>query len=134
MKSTNYTSAFISASPDSAAGCGQEPAKPESIAGMQCALLRNKPYAFTSDDLLFEVHARRNNIGHADRERERETFFARPQACLRASPLVEQYGWGLHHDASRRVAAYGIETDEYRELLSRPDVKVLSGMRSRRGP
>lgn len=134
MNSTIYKNTFICASSDTAATCGEKPAKAESIAGLQYALLREKPYALTSDDLLFEIYAGRKNIADADRAREREAFFAKSQACLRASPLVKQYGWGLHHDADGRVAAYGIETEEYRELLSRPDVKVVSGMRSRRGP
>ena len=132
MTSTNYTRAFISASPDSAAIRGEEPRKAESVAGMQYALLRGEPYRFTSDDLLFEIHARRNDISETDRAQEREAFFAKPQACLRASPLVKQYGWGLHHDENGMVAAYGVETDEYRGLVSRPDIKVVAGMRSRK--
>ena len=133
MKTTNYRSTFISASPDSVAKRGEEPAKAESIAGMQYALLRDKPYSFTSDDLLFEVFALRHNIADIDRVRERGAFFAKSQACLRMSPLVKHYGWGLHHDENSQLAAYGVETDEYRQLLSRPDVKVVAGIRSRRG-
>ncbi|WP_298711512.1 DUF6157 family protein [Micrococcus sp. 2A] len=34
----------------------------------------------------------------------REAFFAKSQACLRASPLGKRHGWGLHHDAEGRVA------------------------------
>lgn len=51
------------------------------------------------------------------------------QACLRASPLVKQFGWGLHHDEAGRVAAYGVETEEYRKLATRADLKIVTGMR-----
>ena len=132
MKSTNYQSTFIFASPDSAAKHGKEPAKGESIAGMQYALLRDKPYAFTSDDLLFEGYARLNNVADIKRDHEREAFFTKSHACLRASPLVKQYGCGLHHDENGKLAAYGVGTVKYRQLLARPDVRVVAGMRSRR--
>lgn len=74
-----------------------------------------------SDELLFEVHARRKGVPAPDRAAEREVFFAKAQACLRASPLVKQYGWGLHHDAEGKVAAYGVGRAEYDELSRRSD-------------
>jgi len=130
--STNYKDTFITASPDSVATQGKEPAAAHSIAGMQYALLREKPYTLTSDDLLFKVHARRNNIADAEHQGAREAFFSKPQACLRASPLVKQYGWGLHHDENGRVAAFGIETEEYRAFQNNSDLKIVPGMRSRK--
>lgn len=129
---TNYTHTFIAASPDSRATRSEEPAKAESIAGIEYGLLRDTPYKFTSDDLLFEVHARRNGIADSERARAREAFFTKSHACLRASPLVKRYGWGLHHDGRGKVAAYGIETDDYRKLGSRSDLKIVAGLRSRR--
>ncbi len=130
---TNYYKTFITVAPDSTVETGQKPAKPETIAGIQYSLLRESPYELTSDDLLFEVHARRNGIGHADRARERETFFAKSQACLRASPLVKQHGWGLHHDEHGKVAMYAVGTEDYAKFAARGDLKVIPGMRSRRG-
>ncbi len=129
---TNYHNTFITVSPDSHVEHGLEPKKAGTIAQIQYGLLRDKPYAFSSDDLLFEVYARRNRIAASDRIQERETFFTKSHACLRASALVRQYGWGLHHDDEGKVAAYGIETDEYRKLTSRSDLKVVPGMRSHR--
>ena len=85
---TNYRNTFIAVSPDTAAQRGEEPRDPDSIAGITYALLRAHPYALTSDDLLFEIHARRRGVPDGDRARGRAAFFARPQACLRASPLV----------------------------------------------
>ena len=132
MHSTNYFNTFIAVSPDCPVTRGEEPGKPGSIAAIQYELLREKPYGFTSDDLLFAVHARRTAIAEHARTLARETFFAKPLTCLRASPLVKQYGWGLHHDELGRVAAYGVETDGYRLLAVSPDLKVVPGMRARR--
>ena len=131
--SMNYFWTFITVSPDSKAVSGIVPSKAGSIASLQHALLLEQPYAFTSDELLFEVHVRRNGITRTDRDHERPLFFARSHACLRASPLVKQFGWGLHHDEEGKVAAYGVGTDRYRELAIRPDLKIVPGMRSRRG-
>lgn len=129
---TNYTDTFITASADSKATAGTVPTKPGTIAAEQYRLLSERPYQLTSDDLLFEVHAIRNGIAEADRTAERAAFFAKPKACLRASPLVKQFGWGLHHDAEGKVAAHGVETDAYRALANRADLKVVPGMRSSR--
>lgn len=132
MSSTNYCNAFITVSPDSTATNGREPEKAGSVAQIQYALLRERPYHFTSDDLLFEIHARRKQIAAADHQRERAAFFAKPQACLRASPLVKQYGWGLHHDENGKVALHGVETANYRRLSSQESLKIVSGLRSRK--
>jgi hypothetical protein len=131
---TNYVEIFITASPDSTATTGQSPSKIGSIAQIQHSLLMSQPYHFTSDDLLFEVHAIRNDITTEHRAQAREAFFAKSQACLRASPLVKQFGWGIHHDAQSKIAAYGIDTDAYRKFSTRTDLKIVAGMRSRRVP
>jgi hypothetical protein len=129
---TNYVNAFIVASTDSKATEGTAPTREGSIAQIQHALLTAKPYHYTSDDLLFEVHAIRNGVARTDRPQARGEFFSRSQACLRCSPLVKQFGWGLHHDERSRVAAHGVETERYRELSRAKDVKVVPGMRSSR--
>ena len=129
---TNYTDTFIAVSPDTTAKKGEAPAKPDSVAGMQYAMIAAKPYGYTSDQILFEIHARRHGVARADRDEARVAFFARPKACLRASPLVKQYGWGLHHDAHGKVAAYGVQTTAYRKFLARKDVGVVAGMRGRK--
>ncbi len=131
MRTTNYYHTFITAAPDATAARGEQP-KPDSVAGLCLDLLQARPYGLTSDELLFEVHARRHAVPEAARDEARAQFLARPQACLRASPLVKRHGWGLHHDAHGRVAAYGVETDEYRTLAAARDMTVVAGLRSRR--
>lgn len=129
---TNYRDTFITVSPDTTATRGGESPKPGSIAEIQLRLLRAAPYRLTSDELLFAVHVERAGIADEDRAAAWEAFSARSHACLRASPLVKQYGWGLHHDADCRVAAFGVETDAYRDFQSRDDLKVVPGIRSSR--
>ena len=129
---TDYFSTFITASPDSKAEQGVPPAKPETIAGWQYALLSQHPYSRTSDELLFEIHCRRSGIDGAAKAAELDAFLTRSKACLRASPLVKQHGWGLHFDEDGKVALYGLETPEYRTLTQGDGVKVIPGMRSSR--
>jgi hypothetical protein len=131
---TNYTNALILASADSAAKKGLVPERPGTVAQLQYALLKKKPYKLTSDDLLFEVFAERHGIPKKDRKKAREAFFSRSQACLRCSPLVKSYGWGLHHDAQSHVAAYAVNSPEYRKLAARKDMQIVRGMRSSRKP
>lgn len=131
--STNGANLLITVAPDSAATTGLTPPKPDSVAGLQYALLRERPYALTSDDLLFEVHARRKGIAQADQMQARQDFFGKPQACLRASPLAKTHGWGLHHDAQGKVGLHAVNSDEYGRLAASPGVTVTPAMRARRG-
>lgn len=131
--STNYVNTFITAAADCKAKTGTVPSKAGTIGALQLSLLLERPYAMTSDELLLEVHMIRNGIPPEEREAARDRLFGKPQACLRASPLVKQYGWGLHHDGDGRVAAYGAESDAYRDLSRRTDVSVVAGMRNSRG-
>lgn len=39
---------------------------------------------------------------------------------------------GVHFDSRARVAAYGVETDEYRRLRADPALRQLEAMRSSR--
>ena len=132
-KSTNYVNAFIMASADSDVIVGRVPSKHGTVAAVQYSLLAAAPYQLTSDDLLLEVHAQRRGIAPGDRSAALSAFFAEPQACLRCSPLVKTYGWGLHCDARGRLALYGVESAAYRELAARDDLDKVPGMRSRRG-
>ena len=132
MHTTNYRNTLITVSPDTSADQAHIPDRSGTIAALQYALLANHPYAMTSDDLIFEVHAIRSGIDEAKRQEARTQFFSRGQACLRSSPLVKQFGWGIHHDGSGRIALVAVESPEYEALLERSDVSVVSGMRSKR--
>lgn len=125
MKSTKYRDTLITASPDSPVSAGTVPGKPGTVAAVQHGLLA-EPYAMTSDDLLYAVHRARGG------GKSRDDFFAVPQACLRASPLVKQFGGGVHHDGEARIALLGMESAEYRRLLGDPSVAKTPGMRGSR--
>jgi hypothetical protein len=128
---TNYRQTFIAVSPDSTATAARMP-KPGTHAALQLDLLLGAPYALTSDDLLFEVEAIRAGSAADDRPERRAAFDAKSKACLRASPLVKTHGWGLHHNAEERVAAWAVETPDYGRLAADPSLQYVPGMRNRR--
>lgn len=125
MYSTNSRDTLITVSADCPVAAGTVPEKPGTVAAVQHGLLA-EPYAMTSDDLLFATYRARGG------DRSREDFFARPQACLRASPLVKQFGWDVHHDAEGRIALIAAESDAYRRLLDDPAIRKTPGMRRSR--
>ena len=133
MHSTNYCATFIAVSPDSDAATGKVPGKPGSVAWLQWRMVSDHPYRFTSDDVIFAVHAERNGIAEPDRPAARAAFFAKGQPCLRSSPLVKTHGWGIHHDAQGRVALFAVDSSRYAELLDCGDPTVVVGIRSKRG-
>lgn len=112
-------------------------AKP-TVAVIQYELLVGDPYRYTQEDVLFESWLARQD-GPRDGSGEalaalRAAFLAKPQACLRASPLPKKYGWGLRFDGEGRVALCRMESDEYRRIVTGQgdQVTVLKAMRSRR--
>ncbi len=134
MYSTNYTRAFISVADDCPAATGiVPPEKPEpTVARLQYEMISEHPYRYTSDEVVFAVHARKNEVPPADMDARRDTFFSKGQACLRASPLAKRYGWGIHHDAESRVALHPRESDAYRRLSGDPALKQVKAMKSAR--
>jgi len=133
--STTYRTVFIEVAPDCPVTGAEVPpvaARP-SIAALQHRLLTERPYELTSDDLLFALHVERSDLPEGvDLVAERDAFFAKDRACLRASPLSKRYGWGTHHDDEGRVALVGLGTPEYDALRSDPTVRHLVAMRSSR--
>lgn len=136
MGSTNYIDTFIQVAEDCPVTTAEQPPLGNgspTIAGLQFALIAEHPYEFTSDDVLFDVHATRRSLDAEERPAAREAFFARSQACLRASPLPKKYGWGIHHDAEGRVALVPVGSAQYQTLAADPHVQQRRAMRSRRG-
>lgn len=135
MGTTNYTSTFIQVAEDCPVEAAEVPApaaKGPTIASLQHDMIAAHPYEFTSDDVLFTVWAERQGITEDDRAEAREAFFAKDQACLRASPLGKRYGWGIHHDAENRVALVPLGSERYEELANDPEVTQRKAMRSSR--
>lgn len=133
--STNYFNTFIEIAEDSKVKEGVVPVakndKP-TVASMQYELISKHPYKYTSDDVLFQVYATKNNIPKQDLKQARENFFSKGQPCFRASPLTKSYGWGVHSNADGKIALYGSESKEYQEFQKDETIKKLKAMKSKR--
>ncbi len=135
MHTTNYFNTLIEVAEDcpvtAAAAPPARDGKP-SVASLQYELIAGSHHRYTSDDVIFTVHADRAGIPEPDRAAERERFFAKGQPCLRSSPLAKRYGWGIHSDADGRVALVAAESAEYQRLAADPDTHHVKAMRSKR--
>ena len=132
VHSTNYFESFILVSPDSKAQAGRMPDKEGSVAFLQYWMIADAPYEYTSDDVMFEVYARRREIPPSELKASRDVFFSKGQPCFRASGLVKSHGWGVHSDDRGAVALFGVETDRYRALNADDRIKKIVGLRSKR--
>ncbi|MBI5814275.1 MAG: hypothetical protein HZB29_01540 [Nitrospinae bacterium] len=133
MKDCNYYSAFIAVSEDCPAAAGHIPpqkGKERTIPELQYRMLANSPYKYTQEDVLFEIHAIRNNIPKGKKSAERLKYFSKGQACLRCSPLGKRYGWGIHFDTEGKAAIYGAQTAEYKRFAKDKSLKQMKAMAS----
>ena len=135
MTTTNYFNTLIEIAEDSPAITGETPplkGKKKSVANLQYEMLHGHPYEFTSDDVLFTVHATRKEIPEVDLSQQREIFFSKGQPCFRASPLTKRYGWGIHSNEEGKIALFGVESAEYQALVADESVVKKKAMRSKR--
>jgi len=89
MHTTNYFNTFIAVADDCPVQQAQVPTlHPErpSVAAMQYQLITEHPYAYTSDDVLFIVHARRQGLAETEWAEARTAYFSKGRACLRPAP------------------------------------------------
>lgn len=134
LHTTNYFDTFIEVAEDTRATCGTPPPSKEqkTIAQMQYECIAKQPYKYTSDDVLFQVYANRNDVTKLEYPAARERFFSKGQACFRASPLTKTYGFGIHFDKHGRMALYGMETNKYEQFVTDESLKKVKAMRSKR--
>ena len=132
VHTTNYFDTFIEVSDNTKVNCGTQPPSKDkkTIAEMQYELIYKNPYKYTSDDILFQIFADKNDLIEVEYKQAREQFFSKGQPCFRTSPLVKIYGFGVHCDNNGKVAIYGIETPEYHFFLTDTNVKKLKAMKS----
>lgn len=135
----NYFDIFIAVAPDCAARVGTVPperAGKKTIAGMEHELIAGQPYVLTQEDVQFAVHVRRLGLRATELKPRRAQlwaeFFAKPMACMRASPLPKSYGWGLHFNDAGKVALVPVESPRYQELLNDNAVQQTRAMRAQR--
>ncbi len=134
IHSTNYHNTLIDLAEDCPVSTSEEPpikTKP-TVANYQFDIIKKDPYKLTSDDIIFGGFAKRNDIPDSEFEEEKNKFFSRGQACLRASPLPKRYGWAIHHDSVGKVALIDVSSDEYQKLVDDPKVRKVRAMRSSR--
>lgn len=132
---TNYQNAFIEVAEDCPVQGGEIPPQKgdtKTVANLQFDMLYRHPYKYTSDDVIFQVYADKNDLTKKEYKEAREAFFSKGQPCLRTSPLTKRYGWGVHHDKDGKVALYGSETPEYKKLSKDKTLKVVKAMRTRK--
>lgn len=134
IHTTNYTNTFICVAEDCKKTESEVPAlkldKPKSIARMQFEMITDKPFQFTSDDIIFQIHCERKGIDPTDKERE--SFFSKGQPCFRSSPLAKSYGWGFHYDEQSKVGLVAMDDDAYEKLTNSQELAVVKAMRSSR--
>lgn len=135
IHTTNYFNTFIIIAEDCPLNSAEVPPQKginKTAANIQFEMLIDKPYQYTSDDVLFQVYAIKNEVSASAYKREREAFFSKGQACFRASPLTKRYGWGAHFNEKGKMAIYPVESAEYKKLAEHKQLTVVKAMRSSR--
>ena len=107
IHTTNYRNTFIEVAEDCPVNLAETPpvkGDKKSVANLQFEVLFKAPYLHTSDDVLFQVFAERNELIDVEYKVARQTFFSKGQPCFRTSPLPKRYGFGIHYDDYGRIA------------------------------
>ena len=133
---TNYYNTFIEVAPDYTKSESLVPpikGDKQTVANIHYDMIRSQPYTFTSDDVIFNTHAVKNDISNSELVSEREKFFSKGQPCMRASPLTKSYGWGVHCNIDGKLALIGMETDAYEQVVKDDTLGHVKAMRSKRG-
>ena len=135
VHTTNYKNTFIEVAEDCPASSGEIPpvkSAEKTIATMQYELIGENPYKYTSDDVLFQCYATKNQLKKDELGAARKIFFSKGQPCLRSSPLTKRYGFGVHSNEEGRVAIYGVGTKEYKKYAADKELMVVKAMRSKK--
>lgn len=131
----SYKNTLITISEDSKATSAIVPVtrngKP-TIASIEYDLIKNNPYKFTQEDVQFKTYLIKNEIEEENTDELRKQFFSKSMACFRASPLVKNYGWGIHYNDQGKIAIYDVKSEIYNQLLNQDKITKLKGMRSKR--
>ena len=134
MHTTNYFDTLIEVAEDCPVVVAEVPPQKteKTVANFTLEMVKAHPYQYTSDELIFHIHALKNGISANDMEAEKERFFAKGQPCLRSSPLGKRYGWGIHSNSEGKIAIYAVESDEYKKLSADKTIRIIKVMRSKR--
>ncbi|KIL34564.1 hypothetical protein SD71_19050 [Cohnella kolymensis] len=137
----SYVDTFITVSPDcpvTGAVIPSDKKERKSKPFIEYDLLSENPYAYTGDDLIYEVYLRHKSISEDERSSRgtqiRDELFQKPHPCMRASMLPKKYGWGVHYNSEVKIAIYGVDSAEYLNFIedSGGQIKLLAAMRNKR--
>jgi len=135
--STNYFNSFIQVAedcPELGAAHPPKGKKSKSIAEMQFELISENPYVYTSDEILFRIFAKRQDLLDSELNEARNMFFSKGQPCLRTSSLAKRYGWGFHFNGDGKVAIFPNGSKEYLDLVMNSSIEKHKAMRSSKAP
>ncbi|WP_339922459.1 DUF6157 family protein [uncultured Cyclobacterium sp.] len=135
IHTTNYQNTFIEVADDCPVDKAETPpmkGNKITVAYRQFALLNEAPYKYTSDEVLFQVYANKNDLIQAEYQEACVEFFSKGQPCFRASPLTKRYGFGIHSNEEGKIALFGIETEEYAKFIADDSIEKVKAMRSKR--
>lgn len=132
--STNYKSTFIEVAEDSPVLKSEIPPlkRNRTLANIQYEMIASNPYKYSSDHVMFECFAIKNDISEGDRSEARKEFFSKGQACFRSSALCKRYGFGIHHDSEGKLALYPVESAAYESFVNDVNVTHVKAMRTKR--
>ena len=125
-KKTPYTDTFVTVSPDSTATAAAEPPQLKTKTTEARAIweiLLREPYKWIWSELITKIRK--------DAERYDGRVIPDADSGLFSSLLCKKYGWGINHDFEGRVALVAIDSDEYKELESNPQVKKIHAFRNK---
>lgn len=135
VHSTNYFNTLITVAEDckvSRATIPSEKENKKTIANYQFELLSKSPFKYTSDETLFTIHSKRNDLTLSQIETEKIAFFSKGQPCFRTSPLPKTYGWGIYFNEEGKIKLIDSSSQEYISLLNNTEIQKVAAMKSKR--
>lgn len=135
MHTTNYCNTLITVAEDCKTNHAVIPPTKDdkkSIARYQYEWLTGEPFSYTSDELLFGIHAVRQDFSESEIPEQKEKFFSKGQPCLRTSPLAKTYGWGIYFNEEGKIQLIDMTSERYEELLNDLAVKKVNAMKSQK--
>ncbi len=135
----SYTNTFIKVADDCPVDKSEIPVSKKdkkSLHLIQYELLKEYPYQFDHEGLIYEVFIKHKEIAEdvlrKEAEKIKTELFSKGHPCLRASALTKRYGFGAHYDEEGRIAIYPMESAEYKTFLADKTVKILSAMKTKK--
>jgi len=128
-----YKNTFITIADDCPASIGEIPpimVDSKTVANIQFEIITKNPYKFTSDDVLFQVFAERNDLLPNEYEKASAQFFLKGQPCFSAYSLTKRYVWGMHCNNKGKVVIFGAESEAYKYFLEDNSLKIVKAMKS----